>query len=588
MSSTTVANHEDLRCGRCRTVLRAGLDKQKHKDRYWRNCYACREKHTRKSRQRREILASSDFRLPTSSLGSLAHHKSPTTVTDAQRLSREDSVDTVVDTSTVRENNSEDLSDNDEDFMSILKDLNRKSFGIDAKRSDGPSVTPPNPECSVCSDTFAVDHFSQLPDCSHEPRVGATSWDRILCPSNGCGVLVSHEAMKSLATEETYARQVNYLTGLLIPSTDQAYVDFRHCLRSGCNSGQIHDSGVEGNIFRCVACDFLVCTTHDEAFHTGETCEEYDRKKSCQRKVEDDASMDKIDSTTKECPNPKCGVRIEKNDGCDHMTCRRCNHEFCWVCFAPYTGSGGIWRTGNHVHQHDCPHWREPRSERIVDQDEMEEVDPEDYSDFDLMAAGQSKHVLLRRPNVNQLRKCTRPRRPALLQRQQAGRLWDVHCTAECSVLDPATQQVPSVIPTQSGVTVDPDHSATKSYLRKREFDSLGIVPEPKTGARTERRLQRQPACAEAAAQNMALRHADEAQAALRVEEAVEEVTESSEKQTLTCVACADDYPAQDSIRFGTSENPSGHRRAWKHRVCLTRSLCRRVSKPISQAWAST
>jgi len=32
---------------------------------------------------------------------------------------------------------------------------------------------------------------------------------------------------------------------------------------------------------------------------------------------------------TKKCP--MCNTRIEKNGGCDHMTCR-CGHNFCWIC----------------------------------------------------------------------------------------------------------------------------------------------------------------------------------------------------------------------------------------------------------------
>ena len=41
---------------------------------------------------------------------------------------------------------------------------------------------------------------------------------------------------------------------------------------------------------------------------------------------------------TKNCP--RCGLNIEKNQGCNHMTCRRglggCGHEFCWVCMGPW------------------------------------------------------------------------------------------------------------------------------------------------------------------------------------------------------------------------------------------------------------
>lgn len=34
---------------------------------------------------------------------------------------------------------------------------------------------------------------------------------------------------------------------------------------------------------------------------------------------------------------PKCGVPIEKNDGCNHMSCPQCNHYWCWVCGLPVT-----------------------------------------------------------------------------------------------------------------------------------------------------------------------------------------------------------------------------------------------------------
>mmetsp|Transcript_25673 Transcript_25673/g.27589 ORF Transcript_25673/g.27589 Transcript_25673/m.27589 type:complete len:519 (-) Transcript_25673:192-1748(-) len=41
---------------------------------------------------------------------------------------------------------------------------------------------------------------------------------------------------------------------------------------------------------------------------------------------------------TKSCP--KCKVRIEKNSGCNHMTCHKCRHNFCWICLGSYEGYG--------------------------------------------------------------------------------------------------------------------------------------------------------------------------------------------------------------------------------------------------------
>jgi ariadne-1 len=38
-----------------------------------------------------------------------------------------------------------------------------------------------------------------------------------------------------------------------------------------------------------------------------------------------------ICNKTKKCP--ACNKDIEKNGGCNHMTCKMCAHQFCWVCF---------------------------------------------------------------------------------------------------------------------------------------------------------------------------------------------------------------------------------------------------------------
>lgn len=39
----------------------------------------------------------------------------------------------------------------------------------------------------------------------------------------------------------------------------------------------------------------------------------------------------------KRCPG--CRVLIEKNGGCQHMTCRSCRHEFFWCCGQTYRGT---------------------------------------------------------------------------------------------------------------------------------------------------------------------------------------------------------------------------------------------------------
>ncbi|SCU98309.1 LADA_0H12068g1_1 [Lachancea dasiensis] len=51
------------------------------------------------------------------------------------------------------------------------------------------------------------------------------------------------------------------------------------------------------------------------------------------------ANLNWVLKNTKECP--KCGVNIEKNGGCNHMTCQSCDYEFCWICELCWKGHGG-------------------------------------------------------------------------------------------------------------------------------------------------------------------------------------------------------------------------------------------------------
>jgi len=51
-------------------------------------------------------------------------------------------------------------------------------------------------------------------------------------------------------------------------------------------------------------------------------------------------------ANTKQCP--KCKTPTEKNEGCNHMTCKRCRHEYCWICMQPWqlhsNETGGFFR----------------------------------------------------------------------------------------------------------------------------------------------------------------------------------------------------------------------------------------------------
>lgn len=57
--------------------------------------------------------------------------------------------------------------------------------------------------------------------------------------------------------------------------------------------------------------------------------------KKCQ---DDSETANWIQANTQGCP--KCDSLIEKNGGCNHMTCSKCKYEFCWICLISWKEHG--------------------------------------------------------------------------------------------------------------------------------------------------------------------------------------------------------------------------------------------------------
>lgn len=100
---------------------------------------------------------------------------------------------------------------------------------------------------------------------------------------------------------------------------ETAQPNFQPCTHAGCNSGQIHETGHDQPIMTCASCHKLTCFTHKQPWHTGMTCADFDSSSARLVADQEIETLKIIDATTKKCPS--CEVRIQKHNGCDHMTC---------------------------------------------------------------------------------------------------------------------------------------------------------------------------------------------------------------------------------------------------------------------------
>eukprot|EP00929_Paragymnodinium_shiwhaense_P060937 TRINITY_DN30422_c0_g1_i1.p1 TRINITY_DN30422_c0_g1~~TRINITY_DN30422_c0_g1_i1.p1 ORF type:complete len:731 (+),score=125.79 TRINITY_DN30422_c0_g1_i1:118-2310(+) len=96
-----------------------------------------------------------------------------------------------------------------------------------------------------------------------------------------------------------------------------------------------HPRMVEGKPvpdMQCDDCGVSFCFWHSWA-HKGTSCEAYE----AQQRRESMEIAELLGS--KKCPG--CGRQTEKNGGCNHMTCRACECDWCWICGNVI--QGGIW-----------------------------------------------------------------------------------------------------------------------------------------------------------------------------------------------------------------------------------------------------
>lgn len=100
--------------------------------------------------------------------------------------------------------------------------------------------------------------------------------------------------------------------------------NFRWC--GSCESGQIHESAVEGDVFTCISCGYRTCINHANTLHESFSCQQYGTRLSRQRKrderVQEAVDREAINAFAKKCPRQQCSYYIEKSGGCDHITCK--------------------------------------------------------------------------------------------------------------------------------------------------------------------------------------------------------------------------------------------------------------------------
>jgi ariadne-1 len=176
--------------------------------------------------------------------------------------------------------------------------------------------------CELCWYGFISNALEKGPLCVRES-----------CPQAGCNELVTEEEVKQAAPDLLPKFESYQLRSFV-----ETYGMTRWCPGAGCEQVAVARGATAdgGGIAHCEKCTTSFCLKCGEEPHAPVTCRDLTLWQDKCRNESETANW--ILANTKPCP--KCHRRIEKNQGCNHMTCSGCKFEFCWICMGDWTQHG--------------------------------------------------------------------------------------------------------------------------------------------------------------------------------------------------------------------------------------------------------
>lgn len=109
--------------------------------------------------------------------------------------------------------------------------------------------------------------------------------------------------------------------------------EFHYCPTPDCP--QVYRTAPPETVLQCPSCLVRICANCHVEYHEGSRCPE--RESEDKRLFQEWTSQHDV----KMCPG--CKIPIEREAGCNHMTCTRCNTHICWVCMETFPRGDAVY-----------------------------------------------------------------------------------------------------------------------------------------------------------------------------------------------------------------------------------------------------
>ncbi|CAF3636298.1 unnamed protein product [Adineta steineri] len=246
--------------------------------------------------------------------------------------------------------------DSDRLFRKLnIPNPNSSPSSIDYNPLSPPSNIEPNPlsptssnsklvTCKTCYVDKPFNEFFSLP-CHHQHCL--TCWEfylesaitsdsniqKISCPSRCNQIMNDEQIYKLLSNNERVKKRYQHI---LINTFIETNRLTRWCPGNSCST-IVKIKTYLPNTAQMIACDeckTVFCFHCSKQWHEPVQCTLLTKWEKKNR--DESMTSEWIVANTKDCPH--CHASIEKNGGCNHMTCRKpgCVYEFCWLCLGPW------------------------------------------------------------------------------------------------------------------------------------------------------------------------------------------------------------------------------------------------------------
>ncbi|XP_046840208.1 E3 ubiquitin-protein ligase ARIH2-like isoform X2 [Xenia sp. Carnegie-2017] len=244
-------------------------------------------------------------------------------------------------------------NDWDESTVFLKYNTNRKQLFSDARIISMNVTHSPqrNHECQVCFQSIkSLVDFGTL--CKH--KFCRDCWLAYISVQleNGlglgiecmmCNILVGPDNLLNLGLS---AKDLKRFKSFLLKDQIRSHPLFQWCPGPNCSAIAKAETR-EAKRTVCTKCHAIFCFQCGQDYHAPADCRVIKRwLTKCQ---DDSETANYIEANTKDCP--KCTICIEKNGGCNHMQCYKCQYEFCWMCL-------GNWNEHNREY-YECSIYKE-------------------------------------------------------------------------------------------------------------------------------------------------------------------------------------------------------------------------------------